>query len=76
MGREDRTQTAFPLLSEAVDSGALTALLESPAAVTVRLEYQGYVILIVIGPGPNEVAVIDPSYYPTPRAEQLLPLYR
>ncbi|ARS90554.1 HalOD1 output domain-containing protein [Natrarchaeobaculum aegyptiacum] len=55
--RENRVPTALPPLYEAVDPEALSTLLESPAPVTVCLEYEGY--RIVIGPDPHEVAVID-----------------
>ncbi|MWV38389.1 HalOD1 output domain-containing protein [Natrialba sp. INN-245] len=55
--REGREPTALPPLYEAVDPEAVTALLESPAAVTVRFAYAGYVV--VIGPDPLEVEVID-----------------
>ncbi|AFZ73603.1 HalOD1 output domain-containing protein [Natronobacterium gregoryi] len=54
---EDRDPTALPPLYRAVDPEALTALLESPAAVTARFEYAGYEV--VIGPGPIEVAVLE-----------------
>ncbi|RQG94795.1 HalOD1 output domain-containing protein [Natrarchaeobius oligotrophus] len=54
--REGREATALPPLYEAVDPESLTALLESPSAVTVRFAYAGYVI--VIGPSPHEVEVI------------------
>ncbi|MDF9744082.1 HalOD1 output domain-containing protein [Natrinema salsiterrestre] len=55
--REDCDRSALPPLYEAVDPEALTAVLESSAAVTVRLAYGDY--CIVIGPGPEEVVVID-----------------
>ncbi|MEY7848965.1 HalOD1 output domain-containing protein [Natrarchaeobius sp. A-rgal3] len=55
--REGRRGTSLPPLYEAVDTDALTALLESPADVTVRFEYEGYEV--VIGPRPLEVEVID-----------------
>ncbi|MEY7851368.1 HalOD1 output domain-containing protein [Natrarchaeobius sp. A-rgal3] len=55
--REDLDRAALPPLYEVVDPGALTAVLESNADVTVRFAYAGY--LIVIDTGPLEVAVID-----------------
>ncbi|MWV41804.1 HalOD1 output domain-containing protein [Natrialba sp. INN-245] len=55
--REGCRGTTLPPLYEHVDTEALTAVLESPADVTVRFEYEGYEV--VIGPGPLEVAVID-----------------
>ncbi|RQG96673.1 HalOD1 output domain-containing protein [Natrarchaeobius chitinivorans] len=55
--REDRDVTALPPLYEVVDPGALAAVLDAPADVTVRFAYAGY--LIVIDTGPLEVEVID-----------------
>ncbi|EMA46565.1 HalOD1 output domain-containing protein [Halobiforma nitratireducens] len=54
---EDRDPTALPPLYEAVDTEALTALLESPGPVAVRFEYTSYEI--VIGPDPQEVTVLE-----------------
>lgn len=47
----------LPPLYRAVDPEALTAVLESPAVVTVRFEYAGYEV--VIGPDPDEVTVLE-----------------
>ncbi|ELY81338.1 hypothetical protein C486_06758 [Natrinema gari JCM 14663] len=47
----------MPPLYDAIDPEALTAVLESNAAVTVRFEYAGY--RVVIGPDSDEVSVID-----------------
>lgn len=55
--REDRAVTDLPPLSETVDAEALTAVLESNPTATVRFEYDGY--RVVLGPGPDAVAVID-----------------
>ncbi|MEY7852051.1 HalOD1 output domain-containing protein [Natrarchaeobius sp. A-rgal3] len=55
--REGRRGMALPPLYETVDTDALVSLLESPADVTVRFEYEGY--QIVIGPGPLEAEVVD-----------------
>ncbi|MDS0473703.1 HalOD1 output domain-containing protein [Natrinema sp. 1APR25-10V2] len=54
---EDRAVTDLPPLSQTVDPEALTAVLESNPTATVRVEYIGY--RLVLGPGPDEVAVID-----------------
>ncbi|WP_049924185.1 HalOD1 output domain-containing protein [Halopiger djelfimassiliensis] len=55
--REGRDPTALPPLYEAVDPDAVTAVLESNPGVTVRFAYAGY--RVVIGPGPDEIGVID-----------------
>ncbi|ELY77860.1 HalOD1 output domain-containing protein [Natrinema gari] len=55
--REGCDRAALPPLYDAIDPEALAAVLESNAAVTVRFEYAGY--RVVIGPGPDAVAVID-----------------
>ncbi len=47
----------MPPLYEVVDPGALTAVIESDAAVTVRFAYAGY--RVVIDTEPLEVEVID-----------------
>ncbi len=57
--RKSCDRAALPPLYDAVDPEALTAVLESDAAVTVRFEYAGY--RIVIGPGADEVTVRDPD---------------
>ncbi|MEY7850141.1 HalOD1 output domain-containing protein [Natrarchaeobius sp. A-rgal3] len=54
--REGCERTALPPLYESVDTEALVSLLESPADVTVRFEYEGYEV--VIESGSLEVAVI------------------
>ncbi|WP_049922766.1 HalOD1 output domain-containing protein [Halopiger djelfimassiliensis] len=53
--REDCDRTTLPPLYDSIDPGALTAVLESNADVTVRFEYEGYRVVI----GPDEVTVID-----------------
>ncbi|MEY7851455.1 HalOD1 output domain-containing protein [Natrarchaeobius sp. A-rgal3] len=55
--RDECDRTALPPLYEVVDPGALTAILESGANVTVRFAYAGY--LIVIDTDPLEVEMID-----------------
>ncbi|AFO55738.1 MULTISPECIES: HalOD1 output domain-containing protein [Natrinema] len=55
--RKGCAPTALPPLYEAVDPEALAAVLESNPDVTVRFEYAGY--RVVLGPGPDEVGVID-----------------
>ncbi|MWV40867.1 HalOD1 output domain-containing protein [Natrialba sp. INN-245] len=55
--REDRDLAALPPLYEVVDPGALAAVLESSADVTVRFAYAGY--RVVIDTDPVEVEVID-----------------
>ncbi|ELY86849.1 hypothetical protein C485_08032 [Natrinema altunense JCM 12890] len=47
----------MPPLYEAVDPEALTAVLESNADVSVRFAYGDY--RVILGPGPDEVTVID-----------------
>ncbi|TYT63813.1 HalOD1 output domain-containing protein [Natrialba swarupiae] len=55
--RDECDRTALPPLYEVVDPGALTAVIESDAAVTVRFAYAGY--RVVIDTEPLEVEVID-----------------
>ncbi|MWV41719.1 HalOD1 output domain-containing protein [Natrialba sp. INN-245] len=55
--RDECDRTALPPLYEAVDPGALAAVLESNADVTVRFVYAGY--RVVIDTDPLEVEVID-----------------
>ncbi|OAQ51786.1 hypothetical protein HTG_15500 [Natrinema mahii] len=55
--REDRAVAGLPPLGDAVDTEALTAVLESNPTVTVRFEYAGY--RVVVGPDPDAVTVIE-----------------
>ncbi|RZH66809.1 HalOD1 output domain-containing protein [Natrinema altunense] len=55
--REGCDRSALPPLYEAVDPEALTAVLESNADVSVRFAYGDY--RVILGPGPDEVTVID-----------------
>ena len=55
--REGCDVLALPPLYDAIDSEALTSLLESGADVTVCFEYCGY--QVVIGPDPLEVTVLE-----------------
>ncbi|SER81451.1 HalOD1 output domain-containing protein [Natrinema salaciae] len=55
--REGCDRSALPPLYEVVDPEALAAVLESNGDVTVRFAYGDY--RVVIGPDPDDVAVID-----------------
>ena len=55
--REGRDVTDLPPLYDTVDPEAVGSVLESPAAVTVEFEYEGY--RVAVGPELEAVEVID-----------------